>query len=95
MYFKVKYLKNVKIILGLGRGFTEKYLKNQVFLFTESINKNNGGYVKFPYGYNGYMIIEYDPASVRSLQDGQWDFELTFIRNSNNDLALGESLSIE
>jgi len=47
----IKYLKNVKIILGLGKSFTKEGLDSNVYLFTQLVNKNNGGYIKFPFGY--------------------------------------------
>ena len=68
----IRSLNSVKLILGLGQSFTKDGLANQVYLFTELVNRNNGGYIKFPYGYKGYMIIEYDDKY--SAGAGQWDF---------------------
>ena len=78
--FRANNLHNVKLILGLGKGFTLKDLKSHTFLFTEAVNANGGGYVKFPYGYNGYLVIEFDQKRAKQT-DGQWDFDVRFIRN--------------
>lgn len=56
-------------------------------MFTESVNES-GGYVKFPYPYNGYMVIEYDPTKIPddpTVENGLYKFELRFIRNPYAD----------
>jgi hypothetical protein len=61
IYFKIDNLKMTKITIGLGTEFDNSALDGQTFLFTESVN-GSGGYVKYPYPYFGFMVIEYDPT---------------------------------
>ena len=56
IYFDIKYLKNVKLIIGVGFNFLTKDLENQTFLFTEHVN-TNGGYIKFPFNYKAFIVI--------------------------------------
>lgn len=63
VYFKILSLKSIKLTIGLGTDFTSSSLNGQTFLFTESVNES-GGYVKFPYPYEGYIVVEYDPTVI-------------------------------
>ena len=56
IYFDIKYLKNVKLVIGVGFNFQKKDLDNQTFLFTEQVN-TSGGYIKFPFNYKAYIVI--------------------------------------
>lgn len=87
IYFKINSLNSTKITIGLGTEYSAAALYGQTFLFTESVNKK-GGYVKFPYPYEGFMVIEYDPTVLPadpSIQNGLYDFEFRFIRNPYAD----------
>lgn len=56
-------------------------------MFTEAVNAA-GGYVKFPWPYEGYIVIEYDLTVIPedpSIENGLWDFSLEFIRNPYAD----------
>ena len=61
IYFKINSLKAIKLTIGLGKEFASSSLSGQTFLFTETVNES-GGYVKFPYPYQGFMVVEYDPT---------------------------------
>jgi hypothetical protein len=50
---------------------------------------DGGGYVKFPYPYEGFMVIEYDPTTIPddpSKENGEYKFSLQFQRNKYTDL---------
>jgi hypothetical protein len=78
--FVIKYLRNIKITVGLGYDYSKASLNGQTFLFTESVNMSaGGGYVKFPFPYEGFMVIEYDPTTVPDdpdIENGEYKFSL-------------------
>jgi hypothetical protein len=63
IYLNIKYLRNIKMTFGVGYSFSTNDLNGQTFLFTETVNQS-GGYVKFPYPYKGFMVLEYDPGFI-------------------------------
>ena len=68
--FEVSSLKNVRLVMALGTSFSDDNIKE--FLFTSKVNKN-GGFIKFPYPYEGYMTINFDENTIGPL-DGEYDF---------------------
>jgi len=63
IYFEVKSLKSIKLTIGLGVDYSLASLNRQTYLFTESVNAG-GGYVKYPYPFEGYIVTEYDPTAI-------------------------------
>jgi hypothetical protein len=87
IYFKINSLKNIKLTIGLGREYSSSSLSGQTFLFTETVNES-GGYVKFPYPYQGFMVVEYDPTVIPddpTVENGLYDISFKFIRNQYAD----------
>jgi len=69
--FKVSKLENVRLVIGLAMEFEGEGI--QEFLFTSSVNKK-GGFIRFPYPYNGYMTLNYD--SVNGIEPGSYSFSV-------------------
>ena len=73
--FEVTKLENVRLVIALGSEF--KSGKITEFLFTSNVNKQ-GGFLKFPYPYNGYMTLNYD--DILNITEGEYEFSLTFLK---------------
>ena len=87
IYIDIKYLRNIKLTIGIGYNYLASDLNGQTFVFTESVNET-GGYIKFPFDYKGFVIIQYDPTTIPNdpnQEDGEWEFDIQFIKNPYKD----------
>ena len=78
--FHVNYLRNVEIILGLGKGVNGNGYdgdKMKEFKFDYNVN-GNGGYVKYPFGYEGYITLHFTSKNVDSRTKGEYEFRVNF-----------------
>ena len=85
---QVNYLSNIEIILGLGKGFDGDGYRGDAmneFKFDDTVNKN-GGFIRYPFGYEGYITIHFTSKNVDSRTDGKYEFQINFIDN-NKDLS--------
>ena len=55
------------------------------FKFDDTVNKN-GGFIRYPFGYEGYITIHFTSKNVDSRTDGKYEFQINFIDN-NKDLS--------
>ena len=78
---RISSLQYIELTLGLSTEFeyfdTTKTKFNQ-FLFT----KQEGGFLKFPYPYNAYMIATH--TTYGETTPGTFAFTVTFEKNSNS-----------
>ena len=47
-----------------------------------------GGYVKFPFPYEAFMVIEYDPTTIPddpNVENGEYKFTLQFLKSAYSD----------
>ena len=53
------------------------------FKFDKQVN-GNGGFIRYPFGYEGYITLHFTDKNVDDRTQGEYEFRVNFINNNKN-----------